>query len=127
MRTHLNVLGTPLQACGFDPVTGFTRNGYCETGKDDPAMHTVCAIMTEDFLQFSKTTGNDLVTPRPEHAFDGLKPGDSWCLCASRWAEALANGIAPPVVLEATHSETLQVVKLDELKAHALRGSKLTQ
>lgn len=124
---HLNVLGDKLQPCGFDPVTGFSRNGYCETGANDPAMHSVCAIMTEEFLRFSIAAGNDLSTPRPEHQFPGLKAGDAWCMCANRWAEAYHAGIAPPVVLEATHADTLQVISLDILQANALRASKLAQ
>jgi uncharacterized protein (DUF2237 family) len=98
-----NVLGEPLGSCSMDPVTGFFRNGCCETGPEDVGMHTVCAVMTAEFLEFSELVGNDLSTPRPEFGFPGLQPGDRWCLCAPRWKEALDAGVAPPVVLEATH------------------------
>lgn len=118
-ETARNVLGGELVPCSLDPVTGFYRNGCCETGPHDLGLHTVCAVMTESFLAFSKATGNDLSTPRPEFAFSGLKPGDRWCLCAGRWREALDAGMAPQVVLEATHEETLAVVGLGVLKDHA--------
>lgn len=114
-----NVLGGDLAPCSLDPVTGFYRNGCCETGPDDVGMHTVCAIMTEGFLAFSKAAGNDLSTPRPEFQFPGLKPGDRWCLCAPRWMEALEAGVAPQVVLEATHEEVLAMTSLGILKDHA--------
>ncbi len=114
-----NVLGGELQPCGFDPVTGFFRNGCCETGPHDPGMHTVCAVMTAEFLAYSRAVGNDLSTPRPDLAFPGLRPGDRWCLCAPRWKEALDAGAAPRVVLEATHEETLAIVPLGVLKDHA--------
>jgi uncharacterized protein (DUF2237 family) len=127
MRPHLNVLGTPLEICGHDPVTGFTRSGFCETRKDDASMHTVCAIMTQDFLVFTTLQGNDLISSRPDLVFPGLKPGDCWCLCALRWKEALEAGLAPPVVLEATHEDTLQIIPLETLKAHALKSSKFAQ
>jgi uncharacterized protein (DUF2237 family) len=115
-----NVLGAELQPCSLEPVTGFFRNGCCETGPHDVGMHTVCAVMTAEFLAFSKSVGNDLSTPRPDLAFDGLKPGDRWCLCAPRWKEALDAGAAPQVVLEATHEETLAIVTLGVLKDHAV-------
>lgn len=118
--TAKNVLGQELQACSLNPVTGFYRNGCCETGPHDLGLHTVCAVMTEPFLAFSKATGNDLSTPRPEFAFRGLVPGDRWCLCAGRWKEALDAGVAPPVVLEASHEEMLAVVPLGVLKDHAV-------
>ncbi|MDR7230696.1 uncharacterized protein (DUF2237 family) [Caulobacter sp. BE264] len=114
-----NVLGQALAPCSFNPVTGFYRNGCCETGPHDLGLHTVCAVMTSDFLAFSKAQGNDLSTPRPDLAFPGLKPGDRWCLCAGRWKEALDAGVAPQVVLEATHEEMLAVVPLGVLKDHA--------
>jgi len=115
-----NVLGGELQSCSLDPVTGFFRNGCCETGPHDLGLHTVCVVMTAEFLTYSAGVGNDLSTPRPEYAFPGLKPGDRWCLCAPRWKEALDAGAAPRVVLEATHEETLAIVTLGVLKDHAV-------
>jgi uncharacterized protein (DUF2237 family) len=115
-----NVLGQELVPCSMDPVTGFFRNGCCETGPHDVGMHTVCAVMTAEFLAFSKSMGNDLSTPRPDFGFDGLKPGDRWCLCAPRWKEALDAGAAPQVVLESTHEETLAIVPLGVLKDYAV-------
>ncbi len=112
-----NVLGTDLEPCGFDPVTGFYRNGCCETGADDAGVHVVCAVMTAEFLDFSAAQGNDLSTPRP--GFAGLQPGDSWCLCASRWQEAFDAGCAPPVRLEATHIAALEWTSLASLRDHA--------
>ncbi len=114
-----NVLGGPLQACGRDPLTGFYRDGRCETGPDDAGTHVVCAVMTAEFLDFTKGRGNDLSTPRPQWGFPGLSPGDRWCLCVGRWAEALAAGVAPPVVLEATNARALDTVALDDLQSHA--------
>jgi len=114
-----NVLGKPLAECGRDPVTGFFRDGCCNTGADDAGVHVVCAVMTEAFLAFTRARGNDLSTPRPEWGFPGLKPGDRWCLCAQRWAEAFAEGVAPRVVLEATHERALDFVNLDDLRALA--------
>ena len=114
-----NVLGTELIPCSQDPVTGFFRNGCCETGPEDLGLHTVCAVMTKEFLAYSKTAGNDLSTPIPEYGFPGLKPGDRWCLCAPRWKEALDAGMAPQVVLESTHEETLAIVPLGVLKDYA--------
>ena len=116
-----NVLGGPLQECGRSPLTGFYRDGCCETGPDDVGTHVVCAVMTAAFLDFTKARGNDLSTPRPEFGFPGLKPGDRWCLCASRWAEAHEAGLAPPAVLEATHRRALGAVPLDALRAHEHR------
>lgn len=116
-----NVLGTALQVCSLDPMTGFTRNGCCETGLEDTGSHTVCAQMTDEFLAFSLSRGNDLTTPRPEYGFDGLQAGDRWCLCASRWLEASEEGFAPPVILEASHEKCLQIVSLADLKYHELR------
>lgn len=101
-------------------MTGYYRNGCCETGGDDFGVHTVCALMTDEFLAFSKSVGNDLSTPMPQYGFSGLKTGDKWCLCASRWAEALEAGMAPKVDLEATHAATLEFVSLSDLEAHAV-------
>jgi uncharacterized protein (DUF2237 family) len=117
-----NVLGQELKPCSTDPVTGFFRNGCCETGPHDVGMHTVCAVMTADFLAYSKAVGNDLSTPRPDLDFPGLRPGDRWCLCAPRWKEALDAGAAPMVVLESTHEETLAIVPLGVLKDYAVEA-----
>ena len=114
-----NVLGGPLQACSYDPLTGFFRDGCCETGPQDLGSHTVCARVTREFLEFSVARGNDLVTPRPQYRFKGLEAGDRWCLCAARWLEAYHAGVAPPVVLEATHEKALAVVTLAQLHEHA--------
>lgn len=114
-----NVLGGELEPCSHSPLTGFFRNGCCETGPEDVGMHTVCAVMTADFLIYSKSVGNDLTTPRPEFGFPGLNPGDRWCLCAPRWKQALDAGMAPEVVLEATHEEVLAIAPLSVLKAYA--------
>jgi uncharacterized protein len=115
-----NVLGTALVPCSYDPITGYYRDGCCNTDEHDHGTHVVCARMTEEFLQFSLKRGNDLVTPHPEWRFAGLKPGDRWCLCALRWKEALDAGLAPPVVLECTHEAALQIIELEDLQAHAL-------
>ena len=115
-----NVLGGELEACSTDPLTGFYRNGCCDTGGEDTGVHTVCVRLTEEFLAYSRDVGNDLSTPRPEYGFAGLAPGDQWCLCASRWAEALEAGRAPEVVLEATHARTLEWVDLKDLRQHAV-------
>jgi uncharacterized protein len=117
-----NVLGGELIPCSLDPVTGFFRNGCCETGPHDVGMHTVCAVMTAEFLSYSRSVGNDLSTPHPDLGFSGLKPGDRWCLCAPRWKEALDAGAAPQVVLESTHEETLAIVPLGILKDHAVEA-----
>ena len=117
------MLGEALAPCCSDPMTGFYRDGSCRTGPEDAGSHTVCARVTAEFLEFSRARGNDLVTPRPEWGFPGLKPGDGWCLCASRWKEALDAGCAPPVVLAATHEKALEVVNLEELRAHAVATS----
>ena len=114
-----NVFGGPLATCSKDPLTGFTRSGCCETGPEDLGSHTVCAVVTAEFLRFTREAGNDLSAPRPEFRFLGLKPGDRWCLCASRWAEAQAAGVAPPVDLAATHAKALEVVSLETLQSHA--------
>lgn len=118
-NTARNVLGGPLQSCSFDPLTGYFRDGCCQSGPDDLGLHTVCARVTEAFLTFSARRGNDLTTPRPEYRFRGLQPGDRWCLCAARWLEAYEAGVAPPVVLEATHEATLAVVPITALREHA--------
>jgi len=118
-----NVLGAPLEPCSFDPMTGFFRDGCCNTGPMDHGTHTVCVTVTAEFLQFSFNRGNDLITPRPEFRFPGLKPGDKWCLCASRWEEARLMDVAPPVHLEATHRKTLAIVDLAHLKANAAEGT----
>lgn len=122
--TALNVLGSELQACSFDPLTGFYRDGCCQTDEHDQGSHVVCARLTADFLAFSLKRGNDLSTPRPERRFAGLRPGDRWCLCALRWKEALEAGVAPPVNLEATHAQVLRYVTLEQLQAHALPTGK---
>ncbi len=120
MSDALNVLGTPLQLCCSSPLTGFYRTGYCETGPLDTGVHTVCAQVTGEFLQFSKQRGNDLTTPAPQYQFPGLKPGDRWCLCASRWEEARRSGMAPPVILAATHQKTLEIIPLAVLQEYSL-------
>ena len=117
-----NVLGGELKPCSMRPRTGFFRNGCCETGAEDLGIHTVCAVMTREFLAFSLASGNDLLTPQPDFDFPGLRPGDRWCLCAPRWKEALDAGVAPPVVLEATHEETLAIVPLGVLKDYAVKA-----
>ena len=119
-RSETNVLGEPLQPCGEQPLTGFFRDGCCRTGPQDFGAHVICARMTAEFLEYSRARGNDLITPQPEGGFPGLRPGDRWCLCASRWREALEAGAAPRVILQATHERALSVVTLDDLKRHAL-------
>jgi uncharacterized protein len=114
-----NVLGSELEPCGFDPLTGFMRDGCCDSHSDDLGVHLVCARMTDEFLTFATEQGNDLVTPKPEYGFAGLKPGDRWCLCASRWQEALEAGVAPPVHLAATHARAIEWCSLDAMRAHA--------
>ena len=116
----LNVLGQPLAPCSFDPLTGFYRDGCCNTGYDDTGIHTVCVRVTAEFLAFSKRRGNDLSTPMPQYGFAGLREGDQWCLCASRWQEALEAGHAPRVNLHATHLHTLEFVNLADLERFAL-------
>ncbi|MCY3850578.1 MAG: DUF2237 domain-containing protein [Acidimicrobiaceae bacterium] len=115
-----NVLGTELVECGTDPVTGFFRDGCCNTSAEDVGSHTVCSIVTREFLEFSKEAGNDLATPRPEWGFEGLSPGDGWCVCAARWLEAALAGAAAPVRLAATHERALEVVPLQMLRTHAV-------
>jgi uncharacterized protein (DUF2237 family) len=114
-----NVLGSELILCSHDPLTGYFRDGCCNTDASDRGSHVVCAVVTDEFLEYSKSRGNDLSTPRPEYRFPGLKDGDRWCLCAMRWREALSEGIAPDVVLECTHEKALAFVSLDHLLAHA--------
>lgn len=123
MTEAKNVIGGNLEACCTSPVTGFYRDGFCRTGGQDFGSHVVCAEVTSEFLEFTKLRGNDLSTPVPDSNFPGLKPGDRWCLCASRWQEALNAGVAPPVILSATHARALEMVSLDELKKHALTSS----
>ena len=119
MTKALNVLGTALVPCSFDPITGFFRDGCCNTDDHDLGAHVICARVTDDFLRFSLTSGNDLVSPRPEYDFPGLKPGDRWCLCALRWKEAYDANVAPRVVLESTHAKALEIVTLEQLQTHA--------
>jgi uncharacterized protein (DUF2237 family) len=119
MAEAKNVLGTTLESCSVDPMTGFFRDGCCRSGAEDLGLHLVCAQVTDEFLAFSKRRGNDLITPVPQYQFPGLKPGDRWCLCVLRWREALEAGVAPPVVLESTHISTLEFVDLEDLRAHA--------
>lgn len=118
--TQRNVLGGELVPCSFDPLTGYYRTGCCESRGDDPGMHVVCAVMTDEFLVFSKSRGNDLSTPMPQYGFPGLRDGDQWCLCASRWQEAFEAGQAPRVVLAGTHLSALEFCDLDALVAHAV-------
>lgn len=120
MTTPKNVLGEPLEPCSLDPLTGFTRSGDCVTGPEDRGSHTVCARVTAEFLAFSTARGNDLTTPLPQFGFPGLKPGDRWCLCATRWQEAFEAGCAPRVALRATHERALSVCSLADLKRHAV-------
>ena len=115
-----NVLGEPLETCGENPITGYFRDGCCNTDASDVGSHTVCTKITNDFLEFSKNQGNDLSTPRPEYGFDGLKDGDTWCLCADRWLEAYQNGVAPKIKLKSTNIKALEIIDLDYLKAHSV-------
>lgn len=119
-KSALNVLGTPLQPCSYDPLTGYYRDGCCHTDEHDVGSHVVCAKVTQAFLDFSRQRGNDLITPRPEYRFAGLKAGDRWCLCARRWHEAFLAGVAPPVVLACTHAKALEFVTLEQLQSCAL-------
>ena len=116
----LNVLGTPLQSCCTDPMTGFYRDGFCQTGVTDFGTHVICARMTEAFLMYTKSRGNDLSTPLPVYNFPGLKPGDQWCLCVSRWREAMLAGVAPPIILQATHERALDIVTIEDLKKYSI-------
>ena len=119
MSTAQNVLGNELEICCTSPMTGFYRDGCCRTGAEDFGLHLVCAQVTPAFLAFSKARGNDLITPAPHYGFPGLKPGDRWCLCVSRWKEALDAGVAPPVVLAATHASALEYADMQTLREHA--------
>lgn len=119
MEESLNVFGEPLQPCGNDPVTGFFRDGCCNTSEEDRGSHTVCVKVTKEFLEFSRFRGNDLSTPAPQFGFPGLKPGDSWCLCAARWLEAHDHGMAPRVFLMRTHRRALDIVPLEKLREFA--------
>ena len=116
-----NVLGTDLKIAGTDPITGYYRDGFCSTGAEDRGVHVVAAVLTDEFLQFSKAQGNDLITPFPAYGFPGLKANDKWCLCASRWREAYDAGVAPPVILEATHAKALEFTTLEALKSKAIQ------
>ena len=118
-----NVLGTELVPCSYDPLTGYFRDGCCNTDASDAGSHLICVRVNEAFLAFSTARGNDLVTPKPEYRFKGLKPGDRWCLCANRWREALEAGLAPPVVLESTHFNALKFVTLGQLEKHRFQGA----
>jgi uncharacterized protein len=120
VETDLNVFGEPLQECGTDPVTGFFRDGCCTTGPEDLGSHTVCAVMTSEFLAHQKSVGNDLATPRPELGFPGLRPGDRWCVVAVRWLQAYHAGVAAPVVLASTHIRSLEAIPLELLRRHAV-------
>jgi len=115
-----NVLGGELKSCCTDPMTGFYRDGYCRTGADDHGRHTVCILTTDEFLEYSRSAGNDLSTPMPQYSFPGLKGGDKWCLVAMRWKQALDDGMAPQVILEATHESVLEIVTLEELRRYAV-------
>ena len=117
---ELNVLGEPLEPCGSDPMTGFYRDGCCSTGPEDLGSHTICAVVTAEFLLHQRSIGNDLSTPRPEYRFPGLQPGDRWCVTAVNWLKAYQDGFAAPVVLASTHERTLEVVSLEALLEHAV-------
>lgn len=121
MSDARNVLGGPLQLCSIAPMTGFVRDGLCQTGPADLGSHTVCAQMTDVFLAYARQRGNDLVTPAPEYDFSGLRAGDRWCLCATHWLDAAEAGVAPPIVLSATHARALQTIALADLQYHALQ------
>ena len=120
MSKAKNVLGTELQSCSTDPMTGFYRNGCCDTGPQDAGLHLICVEVTDEFLAFSKSVGNDLSTPIPEYQFPGLQEGDRWCLCAQRWSQALEAGMAPKVVLEATHISMLEFADLDVMREYSV-------
>ena len=121
MSNAKNVLGSDLQSCCFDPLTGYFRDGFCRTREDDYGTHVVCARMTEEFLTYTKAKGNDLSAPLPAYNFPGLKQGDQWCLCVSRWKEAMLNGVAPSVILESTHENALEIVTLEELREYQIK------
>ena len=115
-KSELNVFGKPLVSCGENPKTGYYRDGFCTTGPEDKGIHVVCAVVTTEFLEFSKKNGNDLMTPMPQYDFKGLKQGDRWCLCAARWKEAFESKVAPPVILESTHQKALEIIPLKNLE-----------
>ena len=119
-KKEKNVLGSDLEIASLNPLTGFYRNGFCSTGSDDMGIHVVAAVLTDEFLNYSKSKGNDLITPNLKYGFPGLKPGDIWCLCANRWKEALKAGVAPPVILKATNEKALEIISLDDLKSHVV-------
>ena len=121
--TPKNVLGTELMPCSYDPLTGYFRDGSCNADESDMGSHLVCVRVTKEFLAFSSARANDLVTPQPRYRFEGLKPGDRWCLCANRWREALESSVAPPVVLEATHHKALEFVTMTQLQKHRFLGA----
>ena len=122
ITNHKNVLGEPLKPCCNDPLTGFYRNGFCQTGVDDVGNHIICTVVTEEFLAFSQQVGNDLSTPRSEYRFPGLKPGDKWCVCITRWIEAYESGVVAQVVLEASHEKCLDFIDLSTLKQYQFTG-----
>ena len=117
-----NVLGTPLKSCSMEPITGFYRDGCCNTGMDDMGLHTICTKVTAEFLAYSKSAGNDLSTPNPSFGFPGLRPGDQWCVCVTRWKQAYEDGVIAPVYLEGSHMSVLEFVDLEVLKKHAARA-----
>ncbi len=119
-KESINVFGEKLKSCCNNPKTGFFRNGFCDTSNEDRGVHTVCVLATKEFLEFSKSIGNDLSTPNPMYQFQGVKPGDRWCLCALRWKQAYENGMAPPVILDSTHIDTLKFIDLNTLKQYSL-------
>ena len=119
MHPSYNVLGTKLELCSSDPITGWFRDGCCNTDDNDKGLHTVCCVLTEEFLEFAKSRGNDLMTPAPQFGFPGLKAGDQWCVCAQTWHDACGEGVACPVVLESTHEETLQITTIQLLEQYA--------
>lgn len=120
LQNSRNVLGEPLKSCCFDPITGFYRNGFCHTGPQDVGQHTVCVQVTAEFLNLQQRLGNDLITPMPQFHFPGLKPGDFWCVCVTRWKQALDLGVAAPLKLEACHERALRYVPLEQLREHAI-------
>ena len=118
--SQMNIHGRPLELCSQDPLTGFFRNGCCDTDNHDQGFHTVCVILTDEFLKFSLEVGNDLSTPRPEFDFPGLKPGQKWCLCANRWLEAYESGVAPPIITESTNIKTLDIIDFETIALYSL-------
>ena len=118
--SQMNIHGRPLELCSQDPLTGFFRNGCCDTDNHDRGLHTVCVILTDEFLKFSLEVGNDLSTPRPEFDFPGLKPGQKWCLCANRWLEAYESGVAPPIITESTNIKTLNIIDFETIALYSL-------